>query len=128
MQSWVVLCAEHQFCCGNEGEKMSIGTRLRSAREARGWTQFQLGVVIGKRDTDVSRWERESLMPRADIIIMWSQALGVSADYLLGLKKEMDLDPSWTDRSQVRPDIALGQLPEAPAEAPAPRKTNRQRS
>lgn len=107
---------------------MSIGTRLRSAREARGWTQFQLGVVIGKRDTDVSRWERESLMPRADIIIMWSQALGVSADYLLGLKKEMDLDPSWTDRSQVRPDIALGQLPEAPAEAPAPRKTNRQRS
>lgn len=101
---------------------MNIGRRIRTAREARGWTQFQLGVVIGRRDTDVSRWERENLMPRADIIILLARALGVSSDYLLGLKKELDLDPAWVDKSASGPLVALEQLPEAPAEAPAPRK------
>lgn len=105
-----------------------IGTRLRAVREAREWTQFQLGTAIGKRDTDISRWERESLMPRADIVILLCRALGCSADYLLGLKDDMGLDPYWVDKSHSGPAHALEQLPEAPSETearPAKRRSRR---
>jgi transcriptional regulator with XRE-family HTH domain len=106
---------------------MSIGSRIKAAREAREWTQFQLGVVMGKRDTDVSRYERENLMPRADVVILLARALGVSSDYLLGLKKDMDLDPAWIDHAASGPLLALEQLPPAPTEAPArqPRRSRR---
>lgn len=100
----------------------TIGTRIRAARDARGWTQFQLGIVLGRRDTEVSRWERGALNPRASAVAEVAQALGVSCDYLLGLTSEMVLDPTWSDRSAVRPTDALAQLPEAPVEAPAPQK------
>jgi hypothetical protein len=104
---------------------MSIGTRIRAARDARGWTQFQLGIVLGRRDTEVSRWERGALTPRAAAIAEVALALGVSADYLLGLTSEMVLDPTWTDRSAVRPTDALAQLPTAPVEEPTPQKVAR---
>jgi transcriptional regulator with XRE-family HTH domain len=104
---------------------MAIGPRIRAAREARGWTQFQLGIVLGRRDTEVSRWERGALNPRAGAIAEVAVALGVSADYLLSLTKEMVLDPTWTDRSAVRPTDALAQLQAAPVEEPAPQQAPR---
>lgn len=104
---------------------MSIGTRIRTAREARGWTQFQLGVVVGKRDTDVSRWERDVLGPRPDVVANIARALGITTDYLLGLTPELVLDPKWIDHSQSGPLSALEQLPQAPTEAPSPRKARR---
>ena len=104
---------------------MAIGPHIRSAREARGWTQFQLGVVVGKRDTDVSRWERQNLVPRADVVANIAMALGVSTDYLLGVTKELALDPKWVDLSSRGPMESLGQLPAAPGEEPAPTKQRR---
>ena len=101
---------------------MTIGTRIRTARDARGWTQFQLGIVLGRRDTEVSRWERGQLNPRASAVAEVAQALGVSSDYLLGITNEMVLDPAWTDRSTVRPTHPLEQLPPAPVAAPAQQK------
>jgi len=107
---------------------MSLGSRVRAAREARGWTQFQLGVVLGKRDTDVSRWERDEMVPRAEQIANMSRALGVSGEYLLGLIPDMRLDASWVDHSQSGPLDALSTTPEAPAEGQAPRKGRRSNS
>lgn len=104
-----------------------IGKRIRAAREARGWTQFQLGVVVGKRDTDVSRWERGVLDPRPESLANIARALGVSTDYLLGLKP-MDLDPKWVDHSQSGPLQALEQLPAEPAAEQAPRKGRQSRN
>ena len=103
-----------------KGRFVTIGTRIRAARDARGWTQFQLGIVLGRRDTEVSRWERGQLNPRASAVAEVAQALGVSADYLLGITNEMVLDPAWTDHSAVRPTHSLERLPKAPSEASAP--------
>jgi transcriptional regulator with XRE-family HTH domain len=63
----------------------TFGSRVRCARDAKGWTQEDLarearlysGVVV-------SRWERGHSRPHdPDVIVKTAEALGVSIDWLL---------------------------------------------
>ena len=60
------------------------GTRLRAAREARGWTGVELAAKMGATKSQVSQWELGLRTPGADSLIRLRAALGVSADQLLG--------------------------------------------
>lgn len=98
---------------------MDYGSRIRAAREARGWTQFDLGVAIDHRDSDISRWERGTVAPKIHVLVNISAALGVPLDYLAGVTAEMTLREDWTDVRRQTPAEHLAQIPEAPPEGGA---------
>ncbi len=58
--------------------------RLRALRERQGWSQRELGRRSGILETLVAKYERNLNEPGASELRQIAQALGVSADYLLG--------------------------------------------
>lgn len=60
-----------------------IGDRVREAREARGWSQEQLGRAIGYSDVAVGHWERGKNQVSVDNLIKISQALNYPLVWLL---------------------------------------------
>lgn len=59
--------------------------RLRTTREARGYTQEELGDLIGEAKLQIWRWENGKNAPNANALAKLATALNVSSDYLLGL-------------------------------------------
>jgi transcriptional regulator with XRE-family HTH domain len=63
----------------------TFAQRLRSARNERGLTQVQLIAAIGAYHKDtISRYEHSTLTPQLHTFTRLCDALGVSADWLLG--------------------------------------------
>lgn len=64
-------------------DQKSFGARVRKQRKERDWTQEKLAdqLYVGKQH--ISRIERGINAPSLDLVIDLSQALKVSADYLL---------------------------------------------
>src|SRR5947209_4149368 len=74
-----------------EGEKrmpslntMSIGQRLRHARERLNWSQDQLAEVAGTTARSVNRWEQDKVIPQPYYREQLCRALNVPADTLFG--------------------------------------------
>jgi transcriptional regulator with XRE-family HTH domain len=65
----------------------SVGQRLACLRKQRGLTQVQLAEKIGIIQALVSAYELDRLRLNADMLVRFTQALRVSADEILGLKK-----------------------------------------
>lgn len=63
---------------------MINGERLREIRIKRGFTQEQLGEIIGVTKGTISLYESGQRTPKTENIVELIYALGVSADYLLG--------------------------------------------
>jgi transcriptional regulator with XRE-family HTH domain len=63
---------------------VSIGARIRSAREKRGINKNQLARLLGTSWQHVHRWEIGRTAPSADSLQKIAKELGVSAGYLLG--------------------------------------------
>lgn len=61
-----------------------FGERLAAARELAGLTQVQLAEKLGTAQSNVASWERETVALRPEQLTAISDALNVSADYLLG--------------------------------------------
>lgn len=61
-----------------------IGKRLAQAREKAGYSQDVLAEKTGYSAITISRWENGHTAMKAVDIIKVTQALGISADYLLG--------------------------------------------
>lgn len=61
--------------------------RLKQARSARGLSQADLASALAGEVTQsaVSYWESGTNLPTLDAFVALTQALGVSADWLLGL-------------------------------------------
>ena len=71
-----------------------IGERVRRQRQALGMTQDQLEAASGVPQGSISRIERgtaESI--QAHTLVGFARALGVSADYLLGLEDVAPAEP-----------------------------------
>ena len=66
---------------------MTIGQRIRTARQASGYTQAQLAEKIGIAQTLVSDYERGKINPAAEMLIRFAKALDTTTDQLLGLGK-----------------------------------------
>ncbi|MFZ1985328.1 MAG: helix-turn-helix transcriptional regulator [Desulfatitalea sp.] len=78
----------------NEPVIINFGKRLTTFRKASGLTQQQLGDKIGVSKRVIAYYEGETKYPPTHLIAPLSQALNVSADELLGIKKtQIALDP-----------------------------------
>lgn len=72
---------------------LRFGEKLRALREARGLSQRDLAMLIGKAQDSISYWERSGAAPSGDKLAEICRIFGVSADYLVGLEDE-DLNNS----------------------------------
>jgi transcriptional regulator with XRE-family HTH domain len=64
--------------------------QLMRYRTARGMTQAELAAAIGVSQRKISYYENESKQPPAAILAQLADALGVSADQLLGISSARD--------------------------------------
>lgn len=64
--------------------------RIRKLRLEKGWTLRQLEAKSGVGFGVLTRWERELVMPRVDLVYYVAQALGVSIEYLMGWENGQD--------------------------------------
>ncbi len=64
---------------------MTIGSRIKSAREAAGLTQQQLADAVhaGGGQRQVSNWEVDLRTPRREKLVEIAEALGVKASWLM---------------------------------------------
>lgn len=69
---------------------MKINERLRAAREDAELTQDDLAAAIGCTRRQVIRYEQGEQEPTTGRLIALCRALGVSADYLLGLPQGLE--------------------------------------
>jgi len=66
----------------------TIGQRIRKARQDRGWTQAELGLRAGLRESMICKYELGYHTPNPKHLSRIADALGVSVDYLLGRESE----------------------------------------
>lgn len=57
---------------------------LRRLRLARGYTQEELGKLLNVQKSAISKYERGTVVPTADILLRLADIFGVSVDTLLG--------------------------------------------
>ena len=63
---------------------MSLGERIRKARDSKGLKQSELAELIEVKSAGgISKWEKDINKPDADKIIKLCEVLGISASYLL---------------------------------------------
>ena len=63
---------------------MTMGERLRALRKRSGLSQFKLGQKVGADANTVSRWENDKIEASHNYVVKLADALGTTADYLLG--------------------------------------------
>lgn len=63
---------------------MDFGQRLKSLRLERGYTQKELGSVIGVSVVAIRSWEKNSKKPAMDTLLSLGRTLNVSMDTLMG--------------------------------------------
>ena len=68
-------------------DQAAIGRRLAQIRKAKGHTQKSLADKMGLIQALVSAYELAKIRLNAEMVIRFSKALDVSADEILGLKK-----------------------------------------
>ncbi len=71
---------------------MSIGEKIAMARKAKGWSQEELGGIVGVSTQAVSKWENNLSEPDKDHLFLLSNLLGLSLDELMANTPS----PDWT--------------------------------
>jgi len=64
----------------------TVGQRLLRLRKGRGFSQAELGQIVGVSQRMMTYYEREAGHPPAHLLPKLAEALGVTADVLLGLR------------------------------------------
>lgn len=82
---------------------MEIGQRIKVARLAKGYTQEQLGEMVGVKKSAVAKWEngRVSEIKRSNLKKL-SEALGINPNSLLS-----DIEERPVQMGEIIADIAL---------------------
>jgi len=84
--------------------RQAMGKRIRTAREALGWSQERLAEAISVGPDMLGRYERGAKFPSHLSLVRLSDVLGVSVDALLGRRGSEKLA-----RPSVRADDALSE-------------------
>jgi transcriptional regulator with XRE-family HTH domain len=63
-----------------------LGERIAAARKALGYSQAKLAEILCLSQQTITMWERQSTALNTETVIRLAKALGVSADYLLGIE------------------------------------------
>ena len=58
--------------------------RLKELREERGFTQLEVAKAIDGTQSNLAKWEKETVQPSAEFVMRLADFFGVSSDYLLG--------------------------------------------
>ncbi len=66
-----------------EEKDMSIGNKIADARKEKNLTQEQLADMMSVTRQSISRWESDLSYPEMEKIVLLSEVLDVSCDYLL---------------------------------------------
>lgn len=69
------------------GEDESLGERIARLRKERSITQQELAERIGTIQVLISDYERDRLRVTAEMVVRIAEALDITADELLGMKK-----------------------------------------
>lgn len=78
----------------------NFGERLRTARENSSLSQERLGMSIDASRQQVHGWEKQETAPNGETVKKLALALGVTADYLLGLSDH----PGMTEADGLSPE------------------------
>ena len=70
---------------------MTIGDRIKKARESKGFTQSELAEKIGVAKSTIAGYEKGNREPDAVKINALAKALGVSGDYILATGYEQTM-------------------------------------
>jgi transcriptional regulator with XRE-family HTH domain len=70
---------------------MALGDNMMLLRKKKGFSQAELGKLIGTSGDVVGRYERGDISPSIEVVTKIADALEVSVDYLIG-KTKMELD------------------------------------
>jgi transcriptional regulator with XRE-family HTH domain len=62
-----------------------LGDRLKEARKAKKKTQAEMASIVGVSQATYSCYERGTITPEITSVVKFSEALGVTTDYLCGL-------------------------------------------
>ena len=79
-----------------------FGARLKEIRAGRGLTQAELGDRVGVSQRVVAYYEQDDAQPPGALLVDLAQALGVSADELLGIEPLKEKIPARTARLRKR--------------------------
>lgn len=90
---------------------MEIGSKIAQARKEKNLTQEQLAELMNVTRQTVSRWELQTAYPEMEKIVMLSEILGVSCDYLL--HDHMETDAGHGSRKAARKPLVSRLLQEA---------------
>lgn len=103
--------------------QITIGVRLKLARESADLSQYELGDAIGIAPRSVQNYERGNTTPKRPVLLSWALATGVPLSWLTEGETEMtcphcdgEVHPGMTcflGCAQVS-DSALSQQPDAP--------------
>lgn len=80
-------------------KRSPFGQRLFSTRKARGFSQAELGEMVGLSKRMVSFYEGDTQGPPVDIVVKIAKALNVTTSYLLGES------PMKTIKDEMTPSI-----------------------
>ena len=69
---------------------MSFGENLKRLRKKAGMTQAEFADILGMTDSNYSRYEKEKAQPPLNVLLSMTQALGISANELIGYN-EVDI-------------------------------------
>ncbi len=61
--------------------------RIKELREEKGWTQEQLGKMLGVQKSAVSKYETGKIPLTADTIQKLAEIFNVTGDYIMGISK-----------------------------------------
>ena len=75
----------------NDGERMTLGEKLKSARKDAGLTQEQLAEKLSVSRQAVTKWETDKGMPDIGNLKQLSKLFNISIDYILDSGECIDL-------------------------------------
>lgn len=81
-----------------------FGNRVLALRKQKGWSQPELGKVVGTSGAIVGRYERGEITPSIEVARKPADAFGVTLDYLVSDKNEVPnilQDKAMLERWQV---------------------------
>jgi transcriptional regulator with XRE-family HTH domain len=91
-------------------KRTEFGERLVATREAAGLSQRELAEKLGISQRSLSWWEREHVALKPEQLAALAEALGVTADHLLGRTSEKKRGTGPTGKAQ-RVFEAVSKLP-----------------
>lgn len=72
---------------GMESVKLTPGERIRLWRTRQGLSSRQLAADVGVSAKSIGRYEADQIPPPSDVLGRIAVRLGISTDYILGLKE-----------------------------------------